>query len=181
MALPKSDAELVAEFRRGEDLAFVALYQRYKHGVYLFCLKMLRDEESAKDVTQEVFLRAYEGLAGLTQAGSFKPWLFTIARNRCLSHLKRSTHTLPMDYARNEPSDEAVELAIEQEDQAQWVRQFIASLKPEYREVLLLREYQNLAYEDIAQVIGESVSAVKSRLFKARRKLQELMRAILCV
>ena len=169
----EEDRSLIQAFQSGDDFAFVSIYNRHRSAVYTFCLKMLLDRDGAQDVMQETFLRVYENRTRLLNAGSFRAWLFTIARNQCLNTLRRDRRNVPLD-----PEDESV-LALpeaslsrmEANEEIDRVNEFLVRLKDEYREVLILREYQNLSYEEIAAITRSTVSAVKSRLFKARRKL----------
>lgn len=171
------DYTLIEAFQQGDEFAFVGIYNRYKGGVYAFCLKMLLDSDQAQDVMQDTFLRVYENRARLLKTASFKSWLFTIARNQCLNKLRRSSRHVQFDEQAERKlitSDTPIS-AMEKNEQIRFVSQFLESLNPEYREVLILREYQNLSYEEIAAVTRSTMSAVKSRLFKARRKLAMLM------
>jgi len=166
-------------FRSGDEFAFVSLYNRYKGPVYAFCYKMMLDSEAAQDVMQETFLRVYENRDRLMKSGAFKSWLFTIARNQCLNWLRKSGKHVTLSEEGHElpPAADTPFTKMEKSEQIRFVTQFLESLKPEYREVLILREYQNLTYEEIAAVTRSSLSAVKSRLFKARRRLADLMEA----
>lgn len=171
------DYTLIEAFQQGDEFAFVGIYNRYKGGVYAFCLKMLRDSDQAQDVMQDTFLRVYENRARLLKTASFKSWLYTIARNQCLNTLRRSSRHVGLDEHTESilVTSETPISAMEKSEQIRFVSQFLESLNPEYREVLILREYQNFSYEEIAAVTRSTLSAVKSRLFKARRKLVSLM------
>jgi len=127
----------------------------------------------AEDVTQETFLRIYENRERLLKSDAFKSWLFTIARNQCLNSIRKSGRSVglaPEEMERIE-ADETPVSRMEKSEQIQFVNRYLEMLKPEYREVIVLREYQNLSYEEIAAVTRSTMSAVKSRLFKARRQL----------
>ncbi|MEM1268880.1 MAG: RNA polymerase sigma factor [Bacteroidota bacterium] len=174
------DKHLVQAFQAGDEFAFVSLYNRYKTRVYAFCLKMLGDEELARDVLQETFVRAYENKHRLAQASSFRSWLFTIARNQSLNTIRKRERIVKLDdrsdaQPRADERDTPIS-RLEKNERIALVNRFLAELKPEYREVIILREYQNLSYEEIAAVTRNTVSSVKSRLFKARRKLAGLLR-----
>lgn len=175
------DKALIEAFQAGDEFAFVSLYNRYKGAVYAFCVKMLLDRAQAQDVMQETFLRVYENRDRLHSASSFKSWLFTIARNQCLNQLRRSTRQVPLDD--NEEADdrpfETPAASLEKSERIELVSHFLAQLKPDYREVLILREYHNLSYEEIAAVTRSTLSAVKSRLFKARRRLADYLEPVM--
>jgi len=173
--MPTDDRDLIEAMQAGDDLAFVSLYNRYKHQVYGFCLKMLLDEERAADVMQDTFLRVYENRDRLLNTSSFRSWLFTIARNQCLNVIRREKRQVAMEpQMKEEASVKASRrpgASLEKSEQVELVNRYLAQLKPDYREVIILREYQNLSYKEIAGVTRSTLSAVKSRLFKARRKL----------
>lgn len=168
------DKALIEAFQSGDEFAFVSLYNRYKNPIYAFCVKMLGDRALAQDVMQETFLRVYENRDRLLNTSSFKSWVFTIARNQCLNQLRRSKRQVSLEgesvsIAMLVPHGQVAQL--EKSEQTELVNYFLNELKEDYREVLILREYQNLSYEEIAAVTRSTLSAVKSRLFKARRKL----------
>lgn len=166
------DQPLIEAFQSGDEFAFVSLYNRYKGPVYAFCVKMLADREVAADVMQDTFLRLYENRDRLLKTSSFKSWLFTIARNQCLNTMRRSKRSVGfMEGLENIPAETTPVSRMEKSERIALVSEGLLRLKPEYREVLILREYQNLSYDEIAAVTRSTVSAVKSRLFKARRKL----------
>ena len=169
---PGSDAELASAFRRGDRRALAQLYERYKRPLYLFARRMLGDPESAIDLVQEVFLRLHERREQLDRPERFRSWLFTAARNRCLTELRHGRRWQPIDQA---PADRLVAAppsdAREREEKLGRLRDALESLRVEYREVLILREYQELSYREIAEVTGSTESAVKSRLWKARQTL----------
>ncbi|MBO6577311.1 MAG: RNA polymerase sigma factor [Rhodothermales bacterium] len=174
------DQPLIEAFQSGDEFAFVSLYNRYKGPVYAFCVKMLSDREVAADVMQDTFLRLYEHRDRLMKTSSFKSWLFTIARNQCLNTMRRDRRLVGMgDHIAELEADSTPIQHMEKSERIALVGAFLMKLSPDYREVLILREYQNLSYEEIAAVTRSTVSAVKSRLFKARRKLAKLMQPVL--
>jgi RNA polymerase sigma-70 factor, ECF subfamily len=173
----RADGELAAAFRDGDDRAFAALYERYKRPLYMFALRMLGEADGARDLVQDVFLRVFERRTQLHRPDSFRGWLFAIGRNRCLTLLREGRRQAPLDEA--PPEAIAIEAAVdglEAEQDVQRIRQALAGLKVEHREVLILREYQDLSYQEIAQITESSESAVKSRLFKARRALHDALK-----
>lgn len=177
----EEDRSLIEAFQEGDEFAFVSLYNRYKGPVYAFCVKMLLNKELAQDVLQETFLRVYENRERLMNSSSFKAWLFTIARNQCLNQMRRMHTQVPLQDGTTasllEHVAETPGTKLEKSERIALVNHFLAQLKPDYREVLILREYQNLTYDEIAAITRSTLSAVKSRLFKARRKLAEVMKA----
>lgn len=181
--LPADEKDLIEAFQSGDEFAFVSLYNRYKTPVYGFCVKMLGDKTLAQDVMQETFLRVYENRDRLIKTSSFKSWVFTIARNQCLNQLRRAKRQVLLEDGPGEETSPPVphgQMAhLEKSEQVQLVNHFLDQLKDDYREVIILREYQNLSYAEIAAVTRSTLSAVKSRLFKARRKLASFMEPVL--
>lgn len=176
--MPPDDPALIDAFRQGDEFAFVALYDRYKGAVYAYCAKMLLDRTAAEDLLQETFARAYEHRERLLNSTSFKAWLFTIARNQCLNALrKRGREVGFAEEAPEPPARGATPFGhLLRSEQAALVSRALGQLSPSYREVVVLREYQNLSYAEIAAVTKTTESSVKSRLFKARRAIGEILR-----
>jgi len=163
-------------FQQGDEIAFAALYQQYKKSIYRFCCKFLDDSVAAEDVTQETFLAAFEHHRELREPQNFRAYLFTIARRRCLNHLRQ--HGREEKLGDMYVDAEAIDKRFEQATEAEQVQRSIAGLPPDYREVILLREYEDLSYSEIAGVLSCSEAAVKARLFKARRQLYAALKEI---
>jgi RNA polymerase sigma factor (sigma-70 family) len=172
----QADERLVAHVRRGSEAAFEVLVARYHTRLLAFCRHMLGQgaRRDAEDVLQEVFASAYRAMLGDTRPINVRPWLYRIARNRCLNHLRRD----PM------PSIEGMELTVVDErigteetvHQRAEVRQLLADIQalPEtQRTAILLREIDDLSYEQIAMAMDNTVAAVKSLLVRARVGLAE--------
>ena len=173
-----TERETIEAFKSGDDLAFALLYNRHKNGIYAFCLKMLLDRDAALDVVQDTFVRVYENRSRLLSSSSFRSWLYTIARNQCLNRLRRSRRLVSLDGQehRISPRSDTPASKLEKAERHRIVNRYLGSLSVSYREVIILREYHNLSYEEIAAIMRTTVSAVKSRLFKARRKLAQHLR-----
>jgi len=174
--LMRTDEDLARAFAAGDDLAFAALYNRYKRPLYVFALRMLRQPEKARDAFQSAFLKTFERRAELARVLRFKSWLFTVVRNICLNELRRSKSLIQTVEDMDDVQGEDVGAMLEREDEARVLMEVIERLNPEYREVLLLREYEDLAYDEIAAITGSTESSVKSRLFRARQQLHRIMK-----
>ena len=172
------DRELLDQARAGDNHALETLLERHQAQVYRFGMNMCRDPEDAKDVLQETLLAMARGIRDFHGASSISTWLYTIARSFCIKKRRRSkfapeqvrsleTDAAPQVARLADPAkspDEA--LAGRQIEHA--IEQAIASLEPMYREVLLLRDVEGLTAKEVAEVLGVSVQAVKSRLHRAR-------------
>lgn len=165
-----SNEQLVARLKAGDGEAFGELYLLYRPRVYRFALKLLRDADQAEDIAQEAFLKAQGGIQMLQESASLLSWLFTITRNEVYNQLRktRSNGEVGIDSVWEEetPLDGVVGAETREIVQA-----MIGQLRPVYREVIVLREYENLSYAEIAQVTGDTEGSVKARLFKARKAL----------
>jgi RNA polymerase sigma-70 factor (ECF subfamily) len=173
-----SDGQLVEDLRRGSKAAFVALYDRHKLKVYQYCVRMMKDRSEAEDAVQSVFLRLYERANQIDCPDKVRCWLYCVARNYCLTRM----HSRALAAAVESESTGAMQdtTLIDQMDERQngfapLVHRGIARLSPELREVIILREFQELSYKEIAEIISANESTVKFRLFTARRKLSELL------
>ena len=171
----QSDEQLVNNLRLGLEEAFAVIYERYKRRIFLFCFQLSADRLLAEDATQDTFIKMHQSIHTLHDLSVFRSWLYTIARNQVykLLHKQKSNGRL---------TDELVwlgdhpDIALEVSEEREIIAQCINALKPEYREVLTLREYEQLSYSEIAVITGDSESSVKSRLFKARQALTVKLR-----
>ena len=178
MTILTTDDELLQSVADGDPAAFGSLYQKYRKPVYAYCFRILTDHDETEDAVQDTFLKARRSLSTLQRRGSFGPWLFTIARNEAYQRLKSTARSVPLQGADVWDSRD-LESELGARDQDALVGNVISRLRLEYREVLLLREYAGLSYAEIAAIIGETESVVKSRLFRARRALYEKVRHLI--
>jgi RNA polymerase sigma-70 factor (ECF subfamily) len=181
--MEKQDEELLAAIREGNDAAMSALLARHAPSVYRFGMKMCRDPEDAKDVLQETLLAAARGIRELRAAASLSTWLYTVARSFCIK--KRRTSKLAphriesLDEAAGEPAaqDKSPEEMAAGRELAALLDGAIAELEPAYREVLVLRDVEGLTAPEVAEVLGVSADAVKSRLHRARGHVRARLEA----
>jgi RNA polymerase sigma-70 factor (ECF subfamily) len=172
------DAELVRRSQKGDKAAFSQLYQKYQRRVFSFCYRLTGCGETAQDVVQTTFLKAYQSLTTLDEPRLFYYWLFSIARNESLGHLRQKRGggvSVSLEEAGQIWDGESPEVTLEREELQALVERLLGRLKAEYREVLILRQYESLSYAEIAAITDDSISAVESRLFKARRTLAKYL------
>ena len=166
------DPDLVAGARQGKVEAFNVLVSRWENRVYNYLLRLVGDREDALDLTQEVFLKAYQSLGKLQDVVRFAPWLFRIAHNEAFSHLRRKRpDSLPEAEPRHQhpgPRLLPVELTLA-------VETALGRLSEDQRETVLLKIYQGFKFEEIAEVLDCPVSTVKSRLYTALDLLKEVL------
>ncbi|CUS80487.1 RNA polymerase sigma-70 factor, ECF subfamily [Candidatus Kryptobacter tengchongensis] len=172
--MPESDWEIFERVKNGDELAFKEIYEKFKLPLYRFCLRMVFDEDTAIDIVHDVFMKIYEN-KNLIEPASFSlsTLLFKIAKNRCLNFLRDRREKIQVDSVEiNSGCD--VEKNFEVIDAKEKLQRILNLLDDDYRAILILREWNGLSYSEIAKIFDTSVSAVKAKLFKARRKLAEI-------
>jgi RNA polymerase sigma-70 factor (ECF subfamily) len=168
-----SDARLLTRARRGEEAAFLDLYQRYRRPVFQFAWRLTGSEATAEDVTQECFLALLDGAAYDPASGALRTYLLGIARHRAMRRLRAADREPAGDSEQEHVSDGPDPLgSLLCAERAELVARAIAALPLAQREAVLLFEYEDLSLEEIAQVTGSEPGAVKSRLFRARESLR---------
>ena len=174
----QSDEKLVALVRRGQHGAFEALVQRYQPRLLAFCRHMLASQEDAEDVLQEVFAASYNALLADDRPINARPWLYRIARNRCLNHLRkpRATGLDSMDVFERDFGTTTAE-TVHRREEFRHIVADVQDLPETQRTALLLREIDALSYDQIAEAMDTTVPSVKSLLVRARVGLAEASEA----
>ena len=175
MVAPHTDADLVSRAQAGRLDAFEELVRRHRLGAYRVALRMLGDESDAEDATQDAFVQAWRNLDRFRADAAFSTRMYRIVTNRCLNMLRARRRTEPLPEDREAPASRPDRIA-EGRWQVEQLQRAIGRLTPEQRAPLVLRELQGCSYEEIAEVLGLSISAVKSRLHRARLELLAAMR-----
>jgi RNA polymerase sigma factor (sigma-70 family) len=183
-----SDAQLVALAQGGSSEAFALLFRRYRPAIARYAGRMLGDEARAEDIVQEVFLSALRSISSLDRPAGFKAWLYRIAHNTCVDHVRRTgrTQEVSMD-ARMLPASEEVRLfrqapstfaALTQKEDFNNLREAFGGLPSSQSEMLVMRELEGLSYDQIAARMGVTRASVESMLFRARQGLRDEYREI---
>jgi RNA polymerase sigma-70 factor (ECF subfamily) len=171
--------EWVQAAMEGDQDAFAELVYTYQDAVYNLCYRLLSERTEAEDASQEAFLRAYLNLQRYDPSRSFKTWLLTIASNHCIDRLRRrrlkwlsiEDDILPnLSLSSDEPEPEDVAIMKERREALQTI---LGKLNPEYRAAVVLRYWYDYSYNEIADILDTTESAIKSRLFRARQILAE--------
>lgn len=185
IAPPFDEAELVSKAKAGDSGAFSTLVEHYERRVFRMAKQITQNEEDAEDVLQETFMKAYSHLDDFQGNSKFYTWLVRISVNEALMKLRkrRSDKTVPLDDPIDTGEDVVVrEIAVwednpeqrySREELGQILNEAIESLKPAYRTVFVLRDIEELSIEETSEALGLSISAVKSRLLRARLQLRE--------
>lgn len=186
----KTDAELVAAALAGSEEGCRELVRRFERPVYSLVARMVGDAGTAEDLAQEVFVKAFRNLGTYDPARKLSSWLFKIAHNTSIDHLRRhAPDTVSLDADPEEdgrgwaavladPSSENPGAALERRDLARALERAIATLRPEYRSSVLLRYAQGLSYEEICEATGLPLGTVKTNLHRARKELARAMTAL---
>jgi len=175
-----TDSQLIREIKDGNAEAYGELMRRYERKILSFVYHMLKSaglESMAEDLCNETFYKAYRSLHSFREVeASFSTWLYTIARNTVLSELrKQRTMKLSLEQSPQVPQTAVgvlPEQAVIRGEQASMVREAINALPDKQRSALILREYDGMDYQEIAGILGQTVSSVKSLLFRARASVK---------
>ncbi|MFO7976786.1 MAG: sigma-70 family RNA polymerase sigma factor [Candidatus Hydrogenedentota bacterium] len=172
------DGELVAHAITGDADAFEVLVKRYRNEVFALSYHFVRNREQAWDVSQEVFIKAHNALAKFRGDSSFKTWLMRITANQCKDYLKkRRLETVSFDesrYAADAPTHVLPpDRSLEAREIGEAVQKALDKLSHKHRTAFILREFEGLSYEEMAQVMNCNIGTVMSRLHHARKKLQK--------
>ena len=184
------DEVWVAKAQRGDSSAFGELVTRHRRRAYQVALGMLGHQDTALDLTQEAFIRAFQSLAHFRGEAKFFTWLRRIVTNVCLDYLRKAEHRVPMasydeaiGVGEDDPDTVRLASTLESPDTGVWRKELgtaivaaMNTLTPEQRAALVLREIEGLSYEEIAKTLECATGTVMSRLHYARKRLQILLR-----
>ncbi len=183
-----SDEELMIRCRNGDMSAFELLVSRYQNAILNFIYRSIGDYHRAEDLSQETFLRVFKSASRYEPRAQFKNWLYKIAVNLCKNELRdRQRHGLSsledfmtdeegkINYAVLRDFSQMPDVLYEKKEQRILIRQAVDSLPENQRLAIIMVTYQNLRYDEIADTLGCSVSAVKSLIHRARKKKKKLL------
>ena len=169
LAVGGAESELLARVRSGDDSAFEALYDAYHRRLLAFCQHMLGSREEAEDVLQHTFLAAYRSLSAGYEVLELKPWLYTIARNRCLSVMRARREEVELD--EGAPATEGLAAEVDRRADLRMLVRDVQRLPPDQRAALVLFEVGDHSHKEIAAVLGVRRDKVKALVFQAREAL----------
>jgi len=177
------DQILIEKVLAGDDRAFEKLVDKYKKRIYYLAYRMTRDHDSADELAQESFVRAYQALAGFKKGYSFYTWIYRICVNLTINFLKRESMTVSVDsipgavdfLIKGDRSDQLERLIAS--EQVAIVKRVLNTLPPDQKAVFILKTYEDLSYEQMAGIMNCSIGTVMSRLFRARHKIRKALEA----
>lgn len=175
-----SDAELIERILEGDRELYSVIVGRYQEMLYRYAFGMVQDSDTAADLVQDSFVKAYTSLSGCRDRHRFSAWIFRIVRNRCTDHLRgpsRKQVGLEVDSpylsAQGGPEDD-----FERDETRAAVDHALAALPEAQKEAFLLKHVEDLSYEEMADLVGVGVSALKMRVMRAREALQDALRKV---
>jgi RNA polymerase sigma-70 factor (ECF subfamily) len=172
-----ADEILIGKIAQGDRLAMEALFARYRVRVFRFLARMVRNEATAEELNSDVFLDIWRQAGTFEGRSAVSTWIFSIARFKALNVLQRRPEAELDEEKAAEIEDHAddPEVALAKKDKAVVLRQCLAKLSAEHREIVSLVYYQQKSVEEVAAIVGIPEATVKTRMFYARKKLSELL------
>ncbi len=183
-----SDEDLMMKCRKGDTSAFELLVRRYQKPLINYIHRFINDYHRAEDLSQETFLRVFKSASRYKPTASFKSWLYTIATNLCRNEIRNRSRRNTCSFEELVKEGEDVyhteimrdtrylpDVLLEKKEQRQIIRKTLAQLPDNQRIALTLVTYQDLRYEEVAEILGCSVGAVKALIHRARQKMKKLL------
>jgi RNA polymerase sigma-70 factor (ECF subfamily) len=168
-----SDTDLVRNLRSGSSDAFAELYLRHKDALYDYCSRLLKDGVRAEDVVQESFLMVWNDAHALNDLGSFRSWIFSIARHKALNSIRdrKIFDELHDDSSVEHDNPHAI---LVRNEQSALFSDLLDMIRPAYKDLIVLKDYEDFSYAEIAKVTGLSIASVRVHLFRARKALAKM-------
>ena len=173
-----ADADLVERYLTGDMTAFDELMIRYERQIYRVCYRFVDRRDDAMDLTQEVFIKAFEHLASFRRESTLKTWLYRIAVNHCINHVKKHSQEFVEVTEAVGSIRASVQSQMEDREQREHFRRMVKQLPPKQKAILEMRINEQLSYEEIAKISGRTVSTIKASVFFALEKLRKLAKHV---
>ncbi len=173
------DAKLVQDFWGGDIQAFNSLVQRWQPPIHRFAFRFFNNSDEAHDITQQTFIKAYQKMDTLDDADKFSSWLYRIANNLCLDELKRAgrkrTSSLEaLKVAPAQPVTDSPDVEYSQAEATILLNKALIQIPTEQRVVIIMKQYENLTFKEIAEILDESINTVKSRMYYGLKALRDI-------
>jgi len=186
MDMESDDACIIEQFQRGDEAVFNQLVHRYQTRTYQLAQRYVPNVEDAQDITQDAFVRAYQGLANFKRQSQFYSWLYRITINLCIDFLRKNARRKMVTQELHLADISMMSLAdpnltspsgeVENKELLSHLRSAIRQLPPKQQEIFVLRYWEGLALKDIADALGKSCGTIKAHLFHAHRNLRKYLR-----
>jgi len=174
-----SEQKLIARAKKGDRRAFGELVGKYSKAVYYLAYRFVRDHDTADEMTQESFVKAYQAIGSFKEGKSFKSWIFAIVANLSKNYLRRYKRqsslddTIPDDILEDRKTSSNPHETVVAKDLGKKIAEAVEVLPEEYKSVFILRTYEDMSYDEIADTLNIEVGTVMSRLFRARARLKK--------
>ncbi len=169
-----SDSELYSKLRGSKkeaETAFAELYSRYSQRIYAYCLRVTGSQDDARDIFQETFTNFYNSSKNKERLENIPGYLITIARNQCINYKRNLKISVNIeDY-----NVFSTDTGYEQKELLELIARALELLDFEYREAFILRQYQGMSYKEISKITGDSITAVKNRVWRAKEKIKDIL------
>ena len=171
-----NESETIRKCQRGDSQAFVELFQSYRDGAYRYCLVMVGSHHESLDIVQEAFLAAFRGIDRLEAENGFAGWFFGIVRHLCYGTLRQRKTSVGEEVLTSlSSSTPSPEISATESERRRALAKSLEQLTHKQREVIILRSFEELSYDEIAQRLDVPIGTVMSRLYDARRALKRLL------
>jgi RNA polymerase sigma-70 factor (ECF subfamily) len=171
-----ADTLLVDQYLAGNTAAFDEIMIRYERQIYRVCYRFVDNREDAMDLAQEVFIKAFEHLPTFRRESTLKTWLYRIAMNHCINHVKKNRQEFVEISEYTGSVGASAQSGLEDSEQREHFRRLVKQLPPKQKAILELRINEQLSYDEIAKISGRSISTIKASVFFALEKLRKLVK-----
>jgi RNA polymerase sigma-70 factor (ECF subfamily) len=167
------DFRLIDEFLAGDIASFEQLLKKYRKEIYYFALRLLGNPEDAEDVAQMAFVNVFRSLRNFKKQSQFKTWVYKIALNLCLNHLKKNKVTETEELDHTIASDDDTSMSMLEKEERHELLKAVEELPEKQRLTVILRTYQDLSYQEVSRILGCSEGAAKANFHFALQKLKK--------
>lgn len=186
--MEQKEIDMINDIKNGDMEAFEAMLDVYQKLIYNICYRMFNNKEDAEDLTQDVFVKVYNKINSFSEKNSFKSWLCAIATNTCIDELRKRKNKSTISIDKNIETDDGnmtidipsnektPEEAVVKNEEIHLLENALLKLNLEDREIIVLRDIQGLSYDEISEIKHMKLGTVKSKLARARLKLQKILK-----
>jgi RNA polymerase sigma-70 factor (ECF subfamily) len=180
----QEERALIRKIQAGRKNLFSLIVEKYKQRAFLIALSLVNNRDDAMDMAQDAFVKSFRAIKGFDSNRPFFPWFYQILKNACLSHLKRKGLIKKFSLSTKDPDEGDIELPdhsydpqsiVDRNETKDKVWEAFNKLNLKGREIIMMRHFQDMSYEEIAQALNIPIGTVMSRLFHARKKMKELI------
>ncbi len=170
-----SDEELVGQIQEGDIFAFEQLVKRYQSKLLGFVYHIIRDEQAADDIVQESFINLYKTIDRVDRSKKFSSYVFSIARNTTISHIRKYKKEVPLDDILASSEEESLYAQIVQAEQSHTIRGALSKIPVQYQKVIRLYYFEDLSYEEVAKSLALPINTIRTHLRRGKDMLRDLL------